>query len=108
MAWSQFYASAGEILKYWQRVAEKYGLERYMKLSHRATEARWNESTARWTLTFTNSSGATIQDDCDVFISAVGILNAWDWPSIPGLKDYKGKLMHSAAWDDSFEVEVWN
>lgn len=76
-----------------------------MKFSHEVTEARWNGLSARWTVTLENSTGATIHDECDVFISAVGILNAWDWPSIPGLKDYEGRLMHSADWDDRFDPE---
>uniref|UniRef100_A0A8H7K6B5 FAD/NAD(P)-binding domain-containing protein n=1 Tax=Bionectria ochroleuca TaxID=29856 RepID=A0A8H7K6B5_BIOOC len=104
-AWTQFYATAPEILKYWKRVAEKYDIKRYMKFSHRATEARWDESAARWAVTLQDKRGHTVHDDCDVFISAVGILNAWDWPSIPGLGDYKGKLMYSAAWDTSFDLE---
>ncbi|CAG9952394.1 unnamed protein product [Clonostachys rosea f. rosea IK726] len=104
-AWTQFYATAPEILKYWQRVAEKYDIKGYMKFSHRATEARWDESAATWAVTLQDKRGHTVHDDCDVFISAVGILNAWDWPSISGLGDYKGKLMHSAAWDTSFDLE---
>lgn len=23
----------------------------------------------------------------------------WKWPDIPGLHSFKGKLLHSAAWD---------
>jgi cation diffusion facilitator CzcD-associated flavoprotein CzcO len=31
LAWTQFYAGAPEILKYWQRVADKYNIRKYMK-----------------------------------------------------------------------------
>ncbi len=40
--WSSFYAKAPEILEYWKRVAEKHGCRKYMKLGHKAVEARWD------------------------------------------------------------------
>lgn len=45
-------------------------------------------------------------DQCDVLISATGFLNEWKWPNIPGLHDFKGKLMHSARWDESYDYSV--
>jgi cation diffusion facilitator CzcD-associated flavoprotein CzcO len=39
-------------------------------------------------------------------ISATGSLNNWQWPSIPGLHDFKGKLMHSASWDEDYDYTV--
>jgi thioredoxin reductase len=29
----------------------------------------------------------------------------WKWPSVDGLHDFKGKLMHSAAWDDKYDFK---
>ncbi|ETI26440.1 hypothetical protein G647_03217 [Cladophialophora carrionii CBS 160.54] len=105
--WSQFYASQAEILKYWQRVAEKYNLRRLIKFSHRVIEGRWHEDGARWELKVEDLSngGSIITESCDVFITATGILNQWEWPSIPGLHSFEGKLMHSAAWDESFDFK---
>lgn len=39
-----------------------------------------------------------------MLISATGILNEWNWPTIPGLHDFKGHLIHTADWDDSYDV----
>ena len=33
----------------------------------------------------------------------MGFLNAWDWPSIPGIHNFKGDYMHTARWDESFD-----
>jgi len=33
-----------------------------------------------------------------------GVLNSWKYPNIPGLDTFKGKLMHSARWDASFDL----
>jgi hypothetical protein len=29
----------------------------------------------------------------------------WKWPDIDGLEDYKGHLVHSARWDDSYDFK---
>jgi hypothetical protein len=50
--------------------------------------------------------GSTFTDRCDVLIQATGALNTWKWPTIPGLHDFKGKLMHSASWDESYHHKV--
>jgi cation diffusion facilitator CzcD-associated flavoprotein CzcO len=105
--WSQFYASQAEILKYWQKVAEKYDLRKLIKFSHRVIEGRWHEDKAQWELKVEDlSTGAIITESCDIFITATGVLNQWEWPSTPGLHNFEGKLMHSAAWDESFDFKV--
>lgn len=40
----------------------------------------------------------------DFLISAVGQLNLPREPDIPGLKDFQGKMMHSARWDWSYDL----
>ena len=106
-AWSTFYASGPEILRYWQRVAAKYDVIKYIRFSHNVVRANWNETIAQWEVTVVDSvHGEQKVDQADVLVTAVGILNQWTWPSIPGLKSFRGKLMHSAAWDEDFQVEV--
>lgn len=51
-------------------------------------------------------SGTVYQDQADILISGTGSLNNWKWPAIPGLHDFKGKLMHSARWDESYDYTV--
>lgn len=47
----------------------------------------------------------TIIDQADVLLKGTGMLNAWKWPEIPGLQDFKGSLIHSANWDETFKPE---
>ena len=47
-----------------------------------------------------------ISDKGDVLLSCTGTLNDWSWPDIPGIHDYKGELLHSASWDESFDWKV--
>lgn len=30
-------------------------------------------------------------------------ISTWKWPNVEGLSDFKGKLMHSADWDDKYD-----
>ncbi len=50
-----------------------------------------------------HQGGESFEDTADVVISAMGHLERWDWPEIPGLDHFEGKLMHSAQWDEDFE-----
>ncbi|KAJ5620784.1 cyclohexanone monooxygenase, partial [Penicillium lagena] len=49
-------------------------------------------------------SNGEFQDWCDILISASGVLNSWKYPNIPGLDLYQGTLMHSANWDNSYDL----
>jgi cation diffusion facilitator CzcD-associated flavoprotein CzcO len=44
-------------------------------------------------------TGEIIKDDADILLSARGNLNDMAWPKIPGLKSFKGEVMHSAKWN---------
>ncbi|KAE8326145.1 putative flavin-binding monooxygenase [Aspergillus sergii] len=103
--WSEFYASSKEILQYWRDIVAKYGVRKYMQLNHKVVEARFNDAEAKWLVKIENGlSGDLINDTCDVLYGCIGALNDWKWPDIPGLFDFKGKLVHSAAWDAEWDV----
>lgn len=75
-----------------------------MKLSHKVIEARFDEAEARWHVKVENClSGAITEDTCDVLYACMGSLNDWHWPEIPGLHSFKGKLLHSASWDEGWD-----
>lgn len=50
-------------------------------------------------------NGQGIEDFCDIFINATGILNNWKWPDISGLDTYKGTLLHTADWDENVKLD---
>ena len=107
--WSKFYAEAPEILKYWQRVADKYDARKYMTFRHKCTEARWNEETSKWHVKLTNlGTNETVEKVGDVFMTGMGALNEWKWPDIPGLQSFQGSLLHSASWDPDFDAKGKN
>ena len=85
-----------------QGVAESYGATRFIKNSHRVLSAIYNEDERLWHVRVLNSiTGDEFEDTCNILWSARGFLNTWKWPSIPGLKSFKGHLVHSANWKDT-------
>ncbi|OKL62005.1 hypothetical protein UA08_02920 [Talaromyces atroroseus] len=105
LEWSHFYANSKEIYQYWKKVAVKYGCMKYIKLKHRVVETCWSDERAQWNLKVQTEDDSVIIDSCSVFISSVGGLNNYKWPDIPGLHDFQGKLMHTAAWDENYDYK---
>ncbi|PVH74482.1 cyclohexanone monooxygenase [Cadophora sp. DSE1049] len=107
--WSTFYASGHEILRYWHGVAEKYGVRKYVVPNSKVEKATWNEQSANWTVEVRNTvSGKVVTDIGDYIICAYGLLNDWQWPKIKGLHEFKGKLLHTADWDESYDYSDKN
>lgn len=105
-SWSSVYASSDEISLYFENFCDKYDLRKYCKLQHEVIKASWNEDIGNWNLEVTRrDTGNIIRDTCDILINACGILNAWRWPSIPGLEEFKGRLLHTAKWDQNVDIE---
>ncbi|KAF9892639.1 hypothetical protein FE257_001041 [Aspergillus nanangensis] len=107
--WTREYPGQEEILAYIIKVAEKYGLFKHIRFNSAVQEARWDDTNRRWNVKV-GVSGAkdsqyleTYDLETEFLISAVGQLNAPSWPSISGLDDFSGKLMHSARWDWSYD-----
>ncbi|KAI0275485.1 hypothetical protein BC834DRAFT_52296 [Gloeopeniophorella convolvens] len=96
--WSGFYAPGPEILAYLNHVVDKYQLMRYIKLQHELVHASWDGATGKWHLRVRHGD-TVIEDTADILFLGVGILHRWSWPDIPGLLDFKGRLLHSAEWN---------
>lgn len=77
----------------------------HIQLKHKVIEAHWDDNEAKWNLKVENSD-TIFSDSCDVLISAMGGLNNWKWPDIPGLHDFKGKLLHTANFDENYDYKA--
>ncbi|KAL4891195.1 cyclohexanone monooxygenase [Aspergillus ambiguus] len=103
--WSTFYSSAREIFSYFKNVASKYGLYKYIRLNHMVTDAVWDEKQGVWNIDIKNKeTGEILHDWGHILINGCGVLNNWKWPDIPGLHSFRGDLIHSAAWPESYDV----
>ncbi|KAF2815739.1 FAD/NAD(P)-binding domain-containing protein [Mytilinidion resinicola] len=104
--WTQFFAAGKEIQGYFEGFAERHGSKKYMKLNTKIVETRWDNAEGVWHITTEDQVTKERSEDwAHVFVNGTGILNSWKWPEIEGLHDFKGGLMHSAAWDHSVDFE---
>jgi len=103
-AWSAYYSSSEEIWQYFKDVATKYELEKYVQFKTTVESATWNEDRGQWKVSILGADGKREDDWCDILISGSGVLNSWKYPNIPGLDLFKGKLMHSAQWDNTYDL----
>jgi cation diffusion facilitator CzcD-associated flavoprotein CzcO len=102
--WSHYYSPSQEIWQYFKDVATKYGLEKYVQFQRKVESATWDGESGHWKLQILGPDGARFEDWCDILINASGVLNSWKYPNIPGLDIFKGKLMHSAKWDNTYDL----
>ncbi|KAK2806649.1 hypothetical protein FQN51_006615 [Onygenales sp. PD_10] len=110
--WSRLYPGQEEILQYLHTVAEKYKLFRHIRFNSSVEEARWDDATRKWVTAIHVGSGSKDAEynnrytiTSDFLVSAVGQLNYPRYPSIQGIDDFQGKLMHSARWDWTYKLK---
>ncbi|KAK3330814.1 hypothetical protein B0H66DRAFT_75606 [Apodospora peruviana] len=102
--WSNLYAPGSEIRHYLQDVAQKYGATRFIKTCHRVDGCAWDAVEKKWKISVTNlATGESFEDSANILVTARGQLNEPNWPDIPGLDKFQGKVMHSGAWDESYD-----
>ncbi|EXJ70399.1 uncharacterized protein A1O5_06467 [Cladophialophora psammophila CBS 110553] len=102
--WSQFYPAQPEIHAYIKATVAKYNLDKYVSLKSKILETIWDDEAGRWKIKF-DANGVVREDTADILVNGSGFLNKWKWPAIPGLHDFKGKLVHSANWDKDYSWE---
>lgn len=92
--WSRLWSGQPEILDYFQRCADKYGLRPHLRLRTEIQAAQWHSDAQRWCLT--TASGD--QHHFDVIVSAVGLFTRPLLPDLVEQQPFTGTVMHSARW----------
>lgn len=82
---------------------------RYIKLQHELVHARFDEETCKWHLKLrrpvfgsapADEQFEVFEDTADFVLAGLGGLSRWKWPDIEGLGKFKGKVLHSADWEE--------
>ena len=97
--WSRVYSKQPEILDYLHKVARARDVERHIRYGHELIEARWDEHRLLWVL---NTSQGSLT--ASILVTAVGALGSPQTPNIPGLKNFAGRVFHTAAWDHDYDL----
>ncbi|KAE8353796.1 hypothetical protein BDV28DRAFT_164689 [Aspergillus coremiiformis] len=103
--WTEEFAQGHEIREYWQSLARKYQVYKYVRLQHKVEEAIWLPETGKWRVTIQDIGiGRVYEEHLDVLINAIGHFNAWQLPNYPGIDQYQGTLFHSSHWNHNAEL----
>lgn len=95
------YSTQPEILDYLKHVVEKHDLRNRIHFNTEMTAARWDDVAKEWRAQCQTGDIFRVK----YLITAVGILVKPKVPDIPGLKRFKGQVVHTAAWDPSIQVK---
>jgi 4-hydroxyacetophenone monooxygenase len=96
--WSRYFAKGDEVFRYLRRLAEDNGLRDHIRFGVEVDRAEWQEDSGKWHVRVNDSAGASTTLSADVVISAVGMVNRPAAPTITGLEDFEGPVMHTAQW----------
>ncbi len=99
--WSRVFSPQQEIWDYLRHCVKKYKLEEHIKFNWELKGLKFNDADSTWTLF--NTKGE--KDVADVVILGTGGLHLPNIPDIEGLKNFKGKIFHSAQWDHSYDLK---
>jgi cation diffusion facilitator CzcD-associated flavoprotein CzcO len=98
--WSRLFAPGAELKAYAEHVADKYDLRRYMRFGQVVDSARWDEAGRHWVVTVRD--GEPVRGR--FLLTATGFLSQPRMPDIEGIDDFAGKVIHTTAWDDDYDL----
>jgi cation diffusion facilitator CzcD-associated flavoprotein CzcO len=98
--WSRLFAPGEEIKRYADHVADKYDLRRHMRFDAVVDGARWDEDAQQWVVSIDGDDPVT----ATYLLTATGFLSQPKMPDIEGIDSFEGKVIHTTAWDDDYDL----
>ena len=97
--WSRKYSPQPEIQAYIEHCAEKYGIERHIRLNTAVNQFVFDDDRKLWIAQLADGSEVAARH----VIFASGGLHLPAYPEIVGMDSFAGPSMHSAQWDHTVE-----
>ena len=98
--WTRAYPRQSEILTYFGRVADSYGLRGHISFGVEVASAAFDDQEGCWTVRDANGT----EQRARLLILATGQLSRPAIPRIEGAELFAGPIFHSAEWDESVDV----
>lgn len=99
--WSRLFAPGSEVKQYAADVAEKYDVRRHMRFNATVEGAQWDEDAGAWRVALMGGETLTTR----LLITATGFLSQPRTPDIAGISGFRGKIVHTTAWDHDYRYE---
>lgn len=99
--WSRRFSPQAEIRDYLVGCARKYELLEHIRFNTAVASLRWIEERALWEIT--NAQGEVVF--ANVVVAGTGALSTPDYPQIPGIERFRGRVFHSQHWDHEYDLQ---
>jgi 4-hydroxyacetophenone monooxygenase len=103
-AWPRYFSKRDEILGYFRRCADEYGVREHIRFGTEVIRADYVAATGIWSVELRDAKGARSTTTANVVVSAVGLLNRPKMPVIHGMASFAGESFHSSRWPDGLDV----
>lgn len=97
--WDKVFGMQKEILSYIEHCASKYELTNHFQFNINVKAVIWNEDSKKWQVT--SEDGQSFS--ASMVYSCSGSLSQPSYPDIKGIKEFSGKMFHTARWDEDFD-----
>ncbi|KRE25298.1 4-hydroxyacetophenone monooxygenase [Mycobacterium sp. Soil538] len=97
--WSRMYPSGGEICAHIEELTDRHGLRPLIRFDTEITGLNFDERSGVWTATTKGRKRFAAR----TVVLAAGPLADHRLPDIRGIDTYRGRTIHSAAWDHDFD-----
>jgi cation diffusion facilitator CzcD-associated flavoprotein CzcO len=98
--WTTRYVYQPEILQYLNHVVDRHGLRDLIHLHTEMTAAHWDDQLRSWRVV---CAGGTVFV-ARYLLNALGLLSTPNFPSLPRLDSYKGRVVHTASWPADLDL----
>jgi 4-hydroxyacetophenone monooxygenase len=102
--WPNYFSRQPSIRAYLEKCAQKYGVLPHIRFGREVDSAVYDEQRKVWRVTARGRDGKLETVEANALICAVGQLNRPMVPSIPGLSDFRGQVLHTGSWPENADV----
>lgn len=101
--WSEYFPTQAELRQYMIHIADKYGITQNIRFNTELIRATWDEQGAKWNLVLKKPDSSEETIEANVVVSAAGLFGRASLPDIPGINQYKGRILHTTDWDHGYD-----
>ena len=92
--WKERFSGQPENLRYLQHVADRFDLREDIRFDTRVRSCTFDDATNKWEVEAEDG----FRVECQILITAIGILSKPLIPDYPGMGDFHGPSFHTAQW----------
>jgi cation diffusion facilitator CzcD-associated flavoprotein CzcO len=97
------------MLAYMNRVADKYDIKKHLQPNTEWLSSTWDDERKVWSVELQNNKTGKISvQECKVLIGAIGHQVDPKPFEVPGIEEFRGKVIHSCKWPEGLDLKGKN